>query len=87
MKAAIPYKSINGWFDLSKLNLPSDKLRAYTNLQKLGAKYQKTYAYQKQFNRVQFERLKEMCAEMSLDLILNYGALEQEGQTNDQTGD
>ena len=82
MKKVAPYKPVSGWFDLSKLDLPKDKLRTYTNLQKLGAEYQKTYAYQKRFNLIQLEQLKELCSQMELDLILNYGALESEA-TND----
>lgn len=73
---SISYVPIAGWFDLTKLALPKDKFRAYAKLQQLGTYYQKTYAYQKQFNTAQLERVKEMCAEMSMDLILNYNALE-----------
>lgn len=83
MKKAVQYQPIEGWFDLAKLDLPVDKFNAYAKLQMLGAAYQKTYAYQKQFNRVQLEKIKEMCAEMSLDLILNYGALEKDGEPHD----
>lgn len=73
-----PYTPMNGWFNLLNLNLPREKFSAYAKLQKRGEHYQRTYAYQKQHNRVQLDKLKELCAEMSLDLILNYGALEQE---------
>jgi len=75
MKSYVPTK---GWFDLSKLNLPKDKFKAYAELQCLGENYQKTLQYQKEHNNVQFEKLKELCAEMNIDLILNYGALERE---------
>jgi hypothetical protein len=77
MKTA-PYRPIPGWFDLSKLNLPKEKFKAYSQLQVLGENYQKTLQYQKEHNKPQFEKLKELCAEMNLDLIINYGALERE---------
>lgn len=75
-KICIPYKPIPGWFDLSKLDLPKKKFKAYSDLQLLGQHYQETYAYQKRHNNTQLEQLKELCAEMQLDLILNYNALE-----------
>jgi len=78
MPKAIQYKPIDGFFDLTKLDLPRDKFNAYAKLQRLGASYQRTYAYQKQYNRVQLEKLKGLCAQMSMDLIMNYGALESE---------
>jgi len=71
------YKPIPGWFDLSRLNLPKDKFEAYCQLQVLGEQYQKTIQYQKDNNKVQFEKLKELCAEMNFDLICNYGALDK----------
>ena len=67
---------MKGWFDLSKLNIPTYKLRAYSKLQILGEHYQKTLQYQKQHNNIQLEKLKELCAEMNIDLILNYNALD-----------
>ena len=73
-----PYKPIPGWFDLSKLDLPKRKFEAYRQLQVMGENYQKTLQYQKEHNKVQLEKLKELCAEMNLDLIINYGALEKE---------
>lgn len=72
------YRPIKGWFDLSKLDLPKDKFSAYAQLQVLGEQYQQTLQYQKDDNPNQLAKLKELCAEMNLDLILNYGALEQE---------
>lgn len=80
MKKAEPYIPLPGFFNLLNLDLPREKFNAYAELQKLGAEYQRTYAYQKQFNRAQLEKLKELCAEMNIDLIMNYGALEQEGK-------
>ena len=74
----IPYKPIPGWFDLSKLDLPKRKFEAYRQLQVIGENYQKTLQYQEEHNKVQLEKLKELCAEMNLDLIINYGALEKE---------
>ena len=71
------YVARTGWFDLSKLHLPELKLKAYGHLQELGEHYQKTYDYQKQFNNIQLIQLKELCAEMALDLITNYNALEK----------
>jgi hypothetical protein len=70
------YKPIPGWFDLSKLGLPKRKFEAYRQLQVLGENYQKTLQYQKKHNKSQLEKLKELCAEMSIDLIVNYGALD-----------
>ena len=80
MKTVIPYTPIKGWFDLSKLNLPKDKFKRYSELQRLGKHYQDTYQYQNLNNRIQLEKLKELCAIMQQDLILNYGALEQEAE-------
>jgi len=77
MKKAEPYVPLSGFFNLLNLDLPREKFNEYASLQKLGAEYKKTYDYQKQFNRIQLEKLKERCAEMSMDLILNYGALEK----------
>jgi hypothetical protein len=74
----IQYKPIPGWFDLSKLDLPKRKFEAYRQLQVMGENYQKTLQYQKEHNKAQLEKLKELCAEMNLDLIINYGALEKE---------
>ena len=71
------YTPIKGWFDLSKLNLPPEKFKAYAELQVLGEQYQQTLQYQKECNSTQFEKLKELCAEMNIDLIVNYGALER----------
>ena len=78
MRKSVQYKPIKGWFDLSKLDLPPDKLKAYAQLQVLGEHYQQTFQYQKEHNSVQLEKLKELCAEMSIDLITNYGALDKE---------
>lgn len=78
MKNAVQYRPIKGWFDLSKLNLPPDKFKAYAQLQVLGEQYQQTFQYQKEHNFVQLEKIKELCAEMNIDLILNYEALEKE---------
>jgi len=78
MKKAIHYRPIKGWFDLSKLNLPPDKFKAYAQLQVLGEQYQQTFQYQKEHNSVQLEEIKELCAEMNINLIMNYGALEKE---------
>lgn len=78
--STVPYKSIPGWFDLSKLNLPKAKFEAYRRLQVLGKQYQRTIQYQKEHNRPQFEKLKELCAEMNIDLILNFGALDKSAQ-------
>lgn len=78
MKKAIQYRPIKGWFDLSKLNLPPDKFKAYAQLQVLGEQYQQTFQYQKEHNSMQLEKIKELCAEMNIDLIMNYGALEKE---------
>lgn len=75
-KNCIEYQPIPGWFDLSKLNLPKKKFKAYAELQRLGQLYQETYDYQKTHNSVQLEKLKELCAVMQLDLILHYNALE-----------
>ena len=74
----VAYTPIKGWFDLSKLNLPVKKFNAYAELQRLGNLYQQTYQYQKTYNSTQLAQLKELCAEMSLDLIENYGAIEKE---------
>lgn len=71
------YTPIKGWFDLSKLNLPKGKFKAYAELQQLGEYYQKTYAYQKKYNNAQLAVTKELCAEMQMDLITNYGALDK----------
>jgi len=73
---SIEYKPIPGWFDLSKLNLPKKKFKAYAELQRLGQLYQEQYDYHKKYNRAQLEKLKELCAVMQLDLILHYNALE-----------
>lgn len=70
------YRPIKGWFNLSKLELPPDKFSAYAQLQALGERYQQTLQYQKQYNPIQLVWLKELCAEMEIDLIINYGALE-----------
>ena len=78
MKKAVRYHPIKGWFDLSKLNLPTDKFKAYAQLQVLGEQYQQTFQYQKEHNSVQLEKVKELCAEMNIDLIMNYRALEKE---------
>lgn len=85
----IPYKPIPGWFDLSKLDLPREKIEIYRQLQVLGEQYQRTIQYQKEHNRPQFEKLKELCAEMNIDLILNYGALDKAAQAGEgeQDGD
>ena len=77
---AIPYRPIPGWFDLSQLDLPKWKFEEYRQLQVLGEQYQRTIQYQKDHNRAEFEKLKELCAEMNIDLILNYGALEEAAQ-------
>lgn len=76
-----PYKPITGWFDLSKLGLSKKKFEVYRQLQVIGENYQKTLQYQKEHNSVQLEKLKELCAEMNTDLIMNYGALEKEDKT------
>lgn len=68
-------------FDLSKLGLPKEKFEAYRKLQMLGEQYQRTIQYQKEHNKPQFEKLKELCAEMNTDLILNYGALDDAATT------
>lgn len=84
MKTA-PYKPIPGWFDLSQLSLPKEKFEAYRQLQVLGEQYQRTIQYQKEHNKPQLEKLKELCAEMNIDLIVNYGALNvaaQAGEVN-----
>lgn len=78
MKNAVQYRPIKGWFDLSKLDLPPDKFKAYSELQVLGEQYQQTFQYQKGHNSMQLEKIKELCAEMNIDLIMNYGALEKE---------
>ncbi|HVI41970.1 MAG TPA: hypothetical protein VM577_15065 [Anaerovoracaceae bacterium] len=78
MKTPIQYRPIKGWFDLQKLNLPPDKFKVYAQLQVLGEQYQQTFQYQKEYNSVQLEKIKELCAEMNIDLIMNYGALEKE---------
>lgn len=78
MKTTFHYYPINGWFDLSKLNLPSDKFKAYAQFQVLGEQYQRTLQYQKEHNSIQLDKIKELCAEMNIDLIMNYGALEKE---------
>lgn len=80
---AIPYRPIPGWFDLSQLDLPKWKFEAYRQLQVLGEQYQRTIQYQKDHNRAEFEKLKELCAEMNIDLILNYGALEKAAQAGE----
>lgn len=77
---SVAYKPIPGWFDLSRLDLPKEKFEAYRQLQVLGEQYQRTIQYQKEHNRPQFEKLKELCAEMNVDLILNYGALDKPAQ-------
>ncbi|WP_312942878.1 hypothetical protein [Oscillibacter sp.] len=79
----VPYKTIPGWFDLSRLYLPKGKFEAYRKLQVLGEQYQQTIQYQKEHNRTEFEKLKELCAEMNIDLILNYGALEEAAQAGE----
>lgn len=79
----MPYTPIPGWFNLSKLNLPRKKFEAYRQLQVLGESYQKTLQYQKEYNSVQFEKLKELCAEMNIDLIMNYGALDMAAQAEE----
>lgn len=79
----IPYKPIHGWFDLSKLDLPKEKFETYRQLQVLGEQYQRTIQYQREHNKPQFEKLKELCAEMNIDLILNYGALDKSAQAVD----
>jgi len=71
------YVALPGWFDLSKLKLPMWKFRVYADLQKLGQHYQETYSYQKKFNDAQLGELKEHCAVMQMDLIVNYDALER----------
>ena len=78
MKKAVRYHPIKGWFDLSRLNLPPDKFKTYAELQVLGEQYQRTLQYQKEHNSVQLEKIKELSAEMNIDLIMNYGALEKE---------
>lgn len=78
MKNDVHYRPIKGWFDLSKLDLPPNKFKTYAQLQVLGEQYQRTLQYQKEHNSVQLEKLKELCAEMNIDLIMNYGALEKE---------
>lgn len=83
MKKAIQYRPIKGWFDLSKLNLPPDKFKAYAQFQVLGEQYQQTFQYQKEHNSMQLEKIKELCAEMNIDLIMNYGALETEAHHAD----
>lgn len=82
MKAA-PYTPIPGGFDLSKLNLPKRKLEAYRELQVLGEEYQRKRQYYKKYNKVQHEMLEELLARMNLDLILNYGALEEAAQAGE----
>lgn len=79
----VAYTPIKGWFDLSKLNLPVKKFNAYAELQRLGNLYQQTYQYQKTYNSTQLAQLKELCAEMSLDLIENYGTIEKEPTSAD----
>jgi len=74
----VAYTPIKGWFDLSKLNLPVLKFNKYAQLQHLGNLYQQSYRYQKMYNPVQLAKLKTLCAEMNLDLIVNYGAIENE---------
>lgn len=74
----VAYTPIKGWFDLSKLNLPVFKFNKYAQLQRLGNLYQQSYRYQKMYNSTQLAKLKALCAEMSLDLIVNYGAIEKE---------
>ena len=71
------YVPIPGFFDLSKLDLPPRKHKVYSDLQKLAAHYRITYNYQKQHNKIQLDHLKKMCAEMQMDLILNYDAIEK----------
>lgn len=78
MEKAVRYHPIKGWFDLSRLNLPPDKFKTYAELQVLGEQYQRTLQYQKEHNSVQLEKIKELSAEMNIDLIMNYGALEKE---------
>jgi hypothetical protein len=77
---AVTYKPIPGWFDLSKLGLPKNKFETYRQLQVLGENFQKTLQYQREHNSIQLEQIKELCAEMNLDLIINYGALEKEAE-------
>lgn len=79
----VPYTPIPGWFDLSKLNLPKQKFEAYRQLQVMGETYQKTLQYQKAHNNAQLEKIKELCAEMNIDLIVNYGALEKATQAGE----
>lgn len=71
------YKPIKGWFDLSKLKLPPHKFKIYSELQNIGQHYHETYEYQQKHNRAQLYALKELCAEMNNDIIINYGALER----------
>ena len=73
----VSYRPIPGWFDLSNLDLPKEKFEAYRQLQILGEQYQQTIQYQKEHNRSEFDKLKELCAEMNIDLILNYDALKK----------
>ena len=80
---SVPYRPIPGWFDLSKLNLPKEKFESYRQLQVIGEQYQRTIQYQRDYNKPQFEKLKELCAEMNIDLILNYGALEKASQAGE----
>lgn len=81
----VTYKPIRGWFDLSQLGLPKDKFETYRQLQVLGEQYQRTIQYQKEHNKPQLEKLKELCAEMNIDLILNYGALEKAAQSGEES--
>lgn len=79
----VAYTPIKGWFDLSKLNLPVKKFNAYAGLQRLGNHYQQTYQYQKKYNSTQLAKLRALCAEMNLDLIMNYEAIEKEPTSAD----
>ena len=72
------YVPRKGWFDLSRLNLPRYKFKVYAKLQELGQHYQDNIAYVKLHNAAQLEKVKDACAEMQMDLILNYNALEIE---------
>ena len=71
------YVAVPGWFDLSKLKLPLWTFRVYADLQQLGQQYQRTYSYQKKYNATQLAEIKEHCAVMQTDLIVNYDALER----------
>lgn len=77
MAKKILYTPIEGWFDLSKLDLPTEKFNRYAKLQRLGDLYQRTIEYQRKNNNIQMQWLKSLCAEMQMDLICNYGAQER----------